>query len=410
MKSYNSLPEELAFVSKLAYISPSYNKENTYINSSELENIDWNRFLQFCTFHQLSPLIYYNITHILNFRLPDKIMSTLKHKYIANLFYMDKLCNELARVMQGFQDNNVFTVTYKGPVLAQVLFGDPSLRISGDLDLLVNPNDLPIVHSLMLSWGYSPLTLFGDKEIQSLIESDRKHHIHYTHTVKSIHVEIHWKLFDSYISPYQFDNFKNYIDEYETVQLNGVSYPVCASNLVFITLCLHGSKHIWGRLRWLIDIMKLLEQSDTLNWSQIYQIAKDNKFLPVIGQTLSLLKIIFHYSPPLHSDFLYDSPKNTQLVQMVLKGYNVFRKQDNQHVFSFHTRLNRKYLYLLFSSRKTKMKQILWFVIPLIRPSQNDFDMLTLPRLLYPLYYLLRPLLGVIRIIKKFYKNNKNSG
>jgi len=398
---YCELPAELALVCKLS--SPSHFGTNGLDSYTlcETDSIDWKIFLEFCTIHRLYPLVYTNAREKYSTIIPKAVMAELKQLYIVNSFQMDILSGELVRIIHACSEDGIGVLAYKGPALAQVLYGDISLRVSKDLDVLIHPTDFPKVHSLMISWGYSVTTPYENANLHSIIDSDSQHHIEYIHPLKMARVEIHWRLFEAYEKPYVFDAFQNYTNNHATIFLQGFPIPIFSPTLQFITLCFHGSKHMWNRMRWLVDISMILHNPATLDWSQILQIAKESDLLPILGQTTILLAKIFNFSPPQELRPLMDIPKAIRLAQMVLRKYSIISNPEADHYFSLSVRLDRKYRTLIYETRKSKSKQFKLFLVRLIRPSKSDFEMIRLPRIMFPLYFILRPILIIIRMVRK---------
>ncbi len=56
---------------------------------------------------------------------------------------------ELIRLLKIFQEAEVPVISFKGPILAQLAYGDISFRIFSDLDLLIKESDLVKVHNLL---------------------------------------------------------------------------------------------------------------------------------------------------------------------------------------------------------------------------------------------------------------------
>ena len=47
---------------------------------------------------------------------------------------------------------------------------------------------------------------------------------------------------------------------------------VMAPEELLIILCVHGSKHAWERLKWVVDVAELL-RSQRLNWKRVFSTA-----------------------------------------------------------------------------------------------------------------------------------------
>jgi len=64
--------------------------------------------------------------------------------------------SELKGVLRAFRESNVRAVLLKGPFLAERLYGSAALRVSRDLDLLVNKADLPRAEAALSAAGFAP--------------------------------------------------------------------------------------------------------------------------------------------------------------------------------------------------------------------------------------------------------------
>ena len=69
--------------------------------------------------------------------LPSAIELSLHSSYETNLRRSLWFAGELARILTGFERAQVKAIPYKGPTLAQLVYGDLGLRSFSDLDFLV---------------------------------------------------------------------------------------------------------------------------------------------------------------------------------------------------------------------------------------------------------------------------------
>ena len=91
----------------------------------------------------------------------------------------------------------------------------------------------------------------------------REHHLSYFHPEKGIQLEIHWRL---HPPPSKEPSFEELWKRKRKSELT--TYPVyfLGQEDLFLYLITHGARHGWFRLRWLIDIDKMVEKG----W--IYQV------------------------------------------------------------------------------------------------------------------------------------------
>src|ERR1700674_2020415 len=94
---------------------------------------DWNRLLHLGEHHGVIPHIYRELRGL----APQDELGALRRAYEENVRKSLRLSGELIRILRHLQSHGVGALPYKGPVLAQVLYGDVSQRQFSDLDILI---------------------------------------------------------------------------------------------------------------------------------------------------------------------------------------------------------------------------------------------------------------------------------
>src|SRR5271167_4699487 len=106
---------------------------------------DWDEVLRLAEHQGVLPIVARNLIEhgwlAQAGELPPAIERSLQSAYDANLRRSLWFTAELVRIMQHFERRQLRAIPYKGPVLAQSLYGDPGLRTFSDLDFLISPAD-----------------------------------------------------------------------------------------------------------------------------------------------------------------------------------------------------------------------------------------------------------------------------
>jgi len=201
---------------------------------------------------------------------------------------------ELARVARLFAEASVPIIPLKGVALSQELYGDPCVRSSCDLDILVKPDDMEKAAELLISVGYSDTLGFnGMHERQKRHLIDTSHHHTYISDLKGTHIELHWR---SYLwSKTQISAL------WETCQPliwldDSLRKFSDAENMLF--LADHGARHGWSCLKWLSDLAMLMKNLPEKEWSTLYSRAAFFDLQRVICQTAILLEWLYGIKPP----------------------------------------------------------------------------------------------------------------
>src|SRR5262249_6455235 len=145
----------------------------------------------------------------------------------------------------------------KGAVLSTIAFGDPALRASRDVDVLVAPTQLREADRLILDAGYRRFA--PDFEL-----TPRQHTLYerfrcqfgYHSEPSGLVLELHWRL-TSNARLFSLDEATLW-ERSRRVRLGGGDFRTLPAEDLFLYLCVHGGMHVWFRLKWLADIAALL--------------------------------------------------------------------------------------------------------------------------------------------------------
>ncbi len=352
-------------------------------------DIEWNAFYTLIERHRVYSVVCKNLKKTDTARIPKALMAELENK--SRKSQMKALLlhtSELTQLMEQFQNQGIRALSLKGPALSLLVYGDISLRMSKDLDIIVSPFDLEKAELILLNRGY-----VRDGELESLTKKQRTllikttHHFSYVNRKTGANVELHWRLnYESY--NFTFDQMWSQKTE---ITLAGTKIPVLNAEENFLYLVFHGSKHNWSRLKWLCDIAELMKK-DNLDWKSIVLKAKKLGIEPLLCQTLLLASRFFASDP--HKELFSSKTKKTAfcLAEMACV-YILSPDYDPSHPGSRFYFFNWKY-YIAWNSGFLKK---VCFLALRFYPNENDFAHIRLPDSVFWLYYPLHFVLAVKR-------------
>ncbi|MGZ7151691.1 nucleotidyltransferase domain-containing protein [Bacillus sp. BC08] len=359
----------------------------TYSNEW-FSDIDWEVFLEQAVHHRVYPVIYQKLKQVDEELIPSHIVQTLNRKYKKNTFQMLYLSAEMERINKLCNENEIRMIFLKGPVLSQDLYGDISLRTSCDLDVLIPMQNLEKVEMLLLEQGY-----VKDDYIQTILNDWkwRHHHITFFHPTKQIKLEIHWRLNPG---PGKEPGFEELWGRKRKSNLTSNSVYMLGKEDLFLFLVSHGARHGWSRLRWLVDIKKIVDQE--LNWSEIHKLMRKYQMRHLGGQALILAAQLLGVRLDERMMELVAKKHSKQLAQEALFYFkqmiNLHTDPVPEEVFIYHSR----YLFSLMSNQ-----QKILYIMSQLYPYPIDAKTLPLPKFLHFLYFPLRPFLCLWRKTKK---------
>ena len=177
--------------------------------------------------------------------VPQTIQLELERFIRANLQKNLFLTGELFRLLEVFQKNGIPIAAFKGPVLAESVYGDLSLREFSDLDVMVHQADLREAEDILIACGY--VAQFPDRDYRSTFFS---YHGQYgfSHGETGICVDLHWQLSSKGVAfPVQSAEVWSKLRQ---VTIAGRTVLTLADDDLVLFLAAHGTKEGWRRLIW----------------------------------------------------------------------------------------------------------------------------------------------------------------
>lgn len=285
-----------------------------------------------------------------------------------NAFRAAILTEELARVLKLFAKGGIPAIPLKGPALAQALYGDPSLRTSVDLDILVPRSMVQRAFNLLRADGYK--SEFGPGFFANLL---LRHNIEYAlrrcERGFDYIVELHWGVLWGGKAEKNIAE-RLWADPNPATVFDAPAYALSIEWQILV-LAAHAARHQWQGLKWLVDLHELCSSPD-VDWDKLDRKAK------LLGWH-ELLRISF-----LACCSLFDTAvPQKYLVGELPAWVNLFPAVAPVHLNGafFPTRLIQK-----------PLDKIRYAGRVLLIPTLAELRFVTLPSLLAFLYYPLRPL------------------
>jgi len=337
--------------------------------------IRWNVLFQLADQHGVEPPLYQALQH-LNDSIPPEEMQTLRQTYQTNLHKALLLSRELIRILECLAARGVEVMPYKGLALAELLYGDIALRQSGDIDLLIRPQDLPPIRDAIRELGYRPHVSFSAAEERAYLKSGYEYA--FDGTAGPNLLELQWAIQPRFYA-IDFD-MEGLFTRAVTVSVAGrLAKTPCLEDLLLL-LSAHAAKHLWGRLVWLCDIAQIVKVP-SLNWDRIWQEATRLGMSRILQVTLlaadSLLGATIPVSARAHlTDEL--ASRLADDVQTQIAGEAAYNVES------------LSYFRLMMRLRERPADRLRFLSRLILTPGPGEWQAVRLPRPLFPLYRLVR--------------------
>lgn len=351
-------------------------------------DFDWNFLYRVSYRNAVFPLVFTNLLKAkpdvqVSSAVPD-VVSQLRDHIELNMF----LTSQIFRIVRVMRAKDIPVLPFKGPLLSMQAYGNATVRMFGDLDLLVQPKHLDDATRLLQESGYRPLTSASWLK-KSTWYISRQKDVHFVDETGRAVLELHWKLSGSHFGlPKEINRLW---DRLESITLAGMEVPNLSFNDLLIYLCLHGSRHSWERFGWICDVYYLLTSRDEIDWDVVLAESKSLGCENVVALSLKLVNELFGYQIP---DTFAETMDRTRV-------YDEIAGEVRQRIFSpenVQVEIGDRYTYHLklkerrLDKWKLHVHYILWYLRIILKPNQMDRDALHLPRLLHPAYFVTRPI------------------
>ncbi|MBC1224356.1 nucleotidyltransferase family protein [Nostoc sp. UCD121] len=348
------------------------------------QEIDWTYLIHLASRHGVMPLLYQSLNTCPEV-VPKTILGQLRSYFHANALHNLFLTQELLKLLELFQENNIRAIAYKGPVLAASVYGNLSLRQFSDLDILVHEQDFLKAKDLLILGGYQSGREFDWEH--TFVSADS------TYTV-DLHQGITRQKF-----PFRLDFDRLWL-HLEPLSLAGTTVVNLSPEDLLMILCVQIAKDCDEQLQQLskiCDIAQLLGTHPTLNWELVMEQASQLGSERLVFFGLWLTSEIF-------GTVLPDEVRQKIQLDQGLKLYSTLMYQRffcevDKPMGVFDTFLKNLMLMKCPPHKVLSKRYLVWYFLRLaIAPNVRDQQFMLLPRPLYFLYFLLRP----IRLVDRY--------
>jgi Uncharacterised nucleotidyltransferase len=348
------------------------------IVSAAGQPLDWPKAIHLASGHGLSPTLSCQVQQHATARVPETIRLCLIERFRAQTIRNFDLTRELLEALSVLEKSGVGALAFKGPVLAQQLYGHLSLREFLDLDILVTPTHASTVIALLSAKGFEPQFILTRQQFARF--QTMRSQIGLYHPAKNVLVEVHWAL----LSPgYTFSPAAQIPwESIQSVSIAGRSIKTFSHETQLLFACVHQAKHNWSRLGWLMDLAALIRQSPAMDWQQIQKRAGSFGTGRMIRVSLRLVQLLFQVTlPATIADWVTDDACSNKIAERIFKRLLLTDTTADQP-----TPLDPLFL----ASMESLVDRAFYWFDTMLRPTPLEWTLLPLPDSLYALYYPIR--------------------
>ncbi len=351
--------------------------------------VDWNELLRLAGHHGMLPLLARTLNQQ-NIEVPSRIRESLAQANQENLRRNLWFASELARILQHFESKNVRAIPYKGPVLAESVYGDLGLRTFSDLDFLILPADFNSARQALEELEYRPSETWRPPVERFWLK--KGYECAFNGKAGKYLVELQWA-----VMPYFFAvdlRIEDLLARSSPSQLNNETVPQVRARTLganlgtpgtrslspedsLLVLCLHAAKHLWMRLLWLCDIAESV-RAQPIDYPLLITRARELGILRMLGVSFWLAENLLGADLTSKAGEVLASDRE---VAMLGKFFAERLARGVSYDFE-----SPEYFLLIRKLRERSMdrSRYLWRLV--CTPGVSDLASVSLPEALFPLY------------------------
>lgn len=228
----------------------------------------WGPLLEQADEHGLVPLLNRAMKDSGREAIPHEICDKLKRRSLQIAAKNLLLLAELESILQACRQRSISCVPFRGVVLSEELYGDLTIRPTGDIDLLVRPEELSQLRECLSRLGFLEVEARPGfaQDFYYTLEFFKEGHV-------MVIVEPHWTI--AYPPCMDRIDMEAVWGRCTTGTFAGVDCRLLSPEDLLIHLCLHYLHH--GRsapFLWLCDIDRLV-RGQQLDWQLVAFIVRD---------------------------------------------------------------------------------------------------------------------------------------
>jgi len=249
------------------------------------DNIDWAIVADEAVYHGVLPQLHRCLEDTGLFDiLPHEVSNTIRMSFEHNRKRNLGLAGDLWLVLKRLEAEGITAISFKGPSLAMLAYGNLAWREFVDVDILVAERDLAKVATVLQSAGYEP---HRDPSVLSdpvFVSIERE--FYFTSSRRGTMIDIQWRLSSS-VLPFDVD-IEDMLSNRILVHPGGKEIPTARLEDSLLLICVHGSRHHWSSLKWLTDVAGLINLNPQIDWELVLRQARALNCQRVLSHSLLL--------------------------------------------------------------------------------------------------------------------------
>ncbi|MFP6747889.1 MAG: nucleotidyltransferase family protein [Alphaproteobacteria bacterium] len=350
--------------------------------------VDWEYLIETSYAHAVTPLLCRTLGLVAPNLVPPDVAEAARANLEENRSRNNLMTQELLRILAGLAGAGIPAIPFKGPVLAEHYYGDPSLRRYADLDFLVAEDAAQETLGVLRTLGYTGSGQVSSKDKTFTLTPRQDAALWryageylFFHAEKPIAIEPHW----AFVPPtfgLDLDYAKLWARARQGV-LADSAILVLSREDTLLGLALHGAKSHWSRLQWISDLDRAMKCETDVDWEALLHEARQMGILRILLVGLQLARLLFGTELDAGVGAAMANDAGAEAVASE-RAATLFHENAPPASTSG---ISRDWLRMLDHNRQ----KLAYVFRTMVTPRVQHFEALPLPDWLFPAYYLFKP-------------------
>lgn len=346
---------------------------NTQLSEIDQSRFDETLFIRLVKNHRVSSFVLEQLDRL---PLSNEAKSDVKKINKESRQRALAQCKGLIDIHDRLKQLEVPFIVIKGALLSKKLYDDVAYRSSRDIDILIQPRALLKTYEYLLANGFRQL----EPQLQ-LTKKNFKAYLRLTNQISfgteaGQMVEVHWALFKGKSTfPYSQEDVWNLTQK---VSLLGREFLTLQDFICFQFLYVHGARHQYTNLFWLIDVATLGKKMSGESRQLQVEFARKKDLDRQLALSMALSEHLLKTPFALLGEMDHKTAEQLTFIQQVIEA-GVNQKSafwDNLKLLNYRLGLRKSWAYKAAHFKLFSLK---------------DYSALPLPSYLHWTYFFLRP-------------------
>jgi hypothetical protein len=351
------------------------------IRTRAAANVDWAGWLDLVRWHRLVPHAQRALAAA-HATVPPECAEILTNESVTIAARSLARTQQLTTLLRALEDDGIRALPFKGPALSLAAYGDLGVRDGVDLDVVVCPGDVDRARATLVRIGYAPASAMSPAQERTLQRSFG--HFVYDAPDNGVKVELHWR-FGAQRYPWSM-TVEEVFARATAIDLGGfaaigadptgfaIASPDHTDQLLLQIM--HGTRHQWERLEWLVAFVQLLKRSGG-DEELLIKRAYTNESARALKLALRLAHDVLGAALPPRYIALADEPATVARAAQIVRALEAGTVSPEPYRFNMD----------MMDHASDRVRYV---ALSVLSPTPREWELVRLPEWLVSLYYPIR--------------------